>query len=317
MSPSRSTRLRFTLRQLEYLVAVGEAGSIAEAANQLNVSSPSISAAISQLEQVFGVQLFVRKPAHGLSLSSAGRRFLNEAGQVLDAAHGLNGLADDISGAVAGPFSVGCLLTFAQLVLPEIRQRFELKYPQVRIRQTEGHQGQLLDLLRRGELDVALTYDLEIGQDLVFMPFAELPPYVLLPASHRLAGEPELSVQDLDGEPMILLDLPYSGEYMLSILRDNGVVPRIAEKTRDMAVLHSMVANGYGFALANIRPRSDTSPDGKPLRFVPLTGGLRPMNLGLVRVRTELTTRVMKAFTEHCSEQISSASIPGLMPGEG
>ena len=49
---------RFTLRQLDYLVAVGEAGSIAGAAERLNVSSPSISAAIAQLEAEFGLPLF-------------------------------------------------------------------------------------------------------------------------------------------------------------------------------------------------------------------------------------------------------------------
>ncbi|RUU06854.1 LysR family transcriptional regulator, partial [Mesorhizobium sp. M6A.T.Ca.TU.002.02.2.1] len=59
--------LRFTLRQLEYFVAVGEAGSIAKAAEQVNVSPPSISASIAQLETEFGVQLFVRKHSHGLS----------------------------------------------------------------------------------------------------------------------------------------------------------------------------------------------------------------------------------------------------------
>ncbi len=55
--------LRFTLRQLEYLVAVGETGSIAAASERVKVSSPSISAAISQLEQEFGLQLFVRRHA--------------------------------------------------------------------------------------------------------------------------------------------------------------------------------------------------------------------------------------------------------------
>ncbi|MCE2494813.1 MAG: LysR family transcriptional regulator, partial [Alphaproteobacteria bacterium] len=50
--------LRFTFRQLEYVVAVGEAGSIAKAAKQVNVSPPSISASIAQLEAEFGVQLF-------------------------------------------------------------------------------------------------------------------------------------------------------------------------------------------------------------------------------------------------------------------
>ena len=57
---------RFTLRQLEYFKAVGELGSIAQASEKVNVSSPSISAAINQLEQEFGLPLFVRQHAQGL-----------------------------------------------------------------------------------------------------------------------------------------------------------------------------------------------------------------------------------------------------------
>ena len=52
---------RFTLRQLEYFVSVGEQGSIAQASEMVNVSSPSISAAVTQLEAEFGLKLFVRK----------------------------------------------------------------------------------------------------------------------------------------------------------------------------------------------------------------------------------------------------------------
>ena len=48
--------LRFTLRQLEYLVAVGDYGSVTEAAERVNVSAPSVSAAISQLEREFGIK---------------------------------------------------------------------------------------------------------------------------------------------------------------------------------------------------------------------------------------------------------------------
>ena len=58
---------RLTLRQLEYLISVGETGSIARASEALNVSSPSISAAISQLEEELGFSLFVRRHAQGLS----------------------------------------------------------------------------------------------------------------------------------------------------------------------------------------------------------------------------------------------------------
>ncbi|NOR30503.1 MAG: LysR family transcriptional regulator, partial [Sulfitobacter sp.] len=75
--------LRFTLRQLEYFVAVGELGSIAQAAEKVNVSSPSISAAITQLEKEFGLPLFVRQHAQGLSLTQAGRRMMEQATHIL------------------------------------------------------------------------------------------------------------------------------------------------------------------------------------------------------------------------------------------
>ena len=64
--------LRFTLRQLEYFVAVGEAGSVALAADKVNVSSPSISTALAQLEREFGHQLFVRRHAQGHTVLPGG-----------------------------------------------------------------------------------------------------------------------------------------------------------------------------------------------------------------------------------------------------
>lgn len=145
--------LRFTLRQLEYFVAVGEAGSIALASEMVNVSSPSISAAISQLEDEFGLQLFVRKHAHGLSLTQAGRQFMAQAKVVLQETDALNRLADSISGFVQGPLAVGCLLTFAQMVVPGLRREFEAQYPEVTVSQVERDQTTLIDMLRRADID--------------------------------------------------------------------------------------------------------------------------------------------------------------------
>jgi len=116
--------LRFTLRQLEYLVAVGDSGSIAGAAQKINVSSPSISAAISHLEKEFGLQLFVRRHAQGLSLTGAGKQMLESAKAVLAQASHLNDLSASLSQTIRGPLNVGCLVTFAQVILPGVRRSF-------------------------------------------------------------------------------------------------------------------------------------------------------------------------------------------------
>ena len=214
--------LRYTLRQLEYFVAVGEAGSIALASEKVNVSSPSISTAINQLEREFALPLFVRQHAQGLSLTLAGRQMLEQAKIVLREADHLTDLAGDISGSVRGPLAIGCLLTFAQVVLPSLRRSFETRYPDVRVRQQELNQAEIFSSLRRAEIDVALTYDLDLPGDLTFEPIAKLPPYAIVAGAHPLAHLSAVSLEDLKSYPMVLLDLPFSSEYFLSLFARGG-----------------------------------------------------------------------------------------------
>ncbi len=302
--------LRFTLRQLEYFVAVGESGSVAQAAQRVNVSSPSISAAIAQLETEFGVQLFVRRHAHALTLTGAGRTLMGEARKLLAQAESLTVLASDIGGEVSGPIAVGCLTTFAPLILPTLRRAFETAHPKARVSQYELDHADILDRLLRGKIDIGLTYDLAVPGDVTFHPLATLDPWVIVAPSHPLAGKPEILPEDLVGVPMVLLDLPYSGDYFLTLFDRIGTPPLIAERTRDMSVLRSLVANGYGYSLMNTRTALESAPDGKRLAFVPLKGGVRPLQIGLVTARAEYPRNVVKAFAETCIAQTRDG-LPG------
>lgn len=296
--------LRFTLRQLEYFVAVGQAGSIAAASEAVNVSPPSISAAISQLEREFGIALFIRQHAQGLSLTPGGRRFFAEAKLVLEAADGLHDLAADIAHAPRGPIGIGCFATLAPLILAGLRRSFEAAYPEVAVTQAEGDQERLFGMLRRAEIDVAVTYDLEIPQDVRFLPLLSLPPHVLVAAGHPLATLPEVPLARLIEEPMVLLDLPLSRDYFLSLFAAADLRPRISERTRDMAVVRSLVAHGYGYALANVRAGNEQALDGTPLVRVPLAGDHRVMAMGTATMRGEHKTRLVAAFEAHCRERL-------------
>lgn len=306
--------LRFTLRQLEYFLAVGEAGSITVASERVNVSPPSISAAISQLENEFGIQLFIRQHAQGLSLTPGGRQFLVQAKNVLDQAEILHELASDVAGRPSGPISIGCLVTLAPLILPALRKGFETAFAETRVSQAVAHQAGLLERLRRAEVDVALTYDLEIPPDVEFEPLAALPPYAMVAADHRWAAQRSITLEDLSCEPMVLLDLPISRDYFLSMFQTRGLRPLIAERTSEMPILFSLVANGYGYTLANIRPRTSLAPDGRELRCIAIDGDFRPMILGLATMRSERKSRILAAFREHCRTSIDDRNIPGMAP---
>lgn len=291
-------QLRYTLRQLEYFVAVGETGSIAAASHQVNVSSPSISAGISQLEDELGVKLFVRHHAQGLTPTLAGRKLLDHAQTVLRQAGALRDLAGDLSGMVRGPLAIGCLSTFAQVVLPGLRRSFVEQYPEVRISQVESDQSELFSLLRQAKIDLALTYDLDLPKDLDFTPMIELPPLVALGDGHPLAHLSEVSVQELAPFPMVLLDLPLSADYFLSFFANENLRANVVERTRDVAVMRSLVANGFGYSIVNVRPMHDVAPDGNPMKFIPLAGQQRPMKLGLLMTRGVERSRLHKTFID-------------------
>ncbi|TNC47312.1 LysR family transcriptional regulator [Rubellimicrobium rubrum] len=304
--------LRITLRQMEYVVAVGEEGSIAQAAQRLHVSAPSISTAIGQLEAELGVQLFHRRHAQALVLTPAGHRIMAAARDALRQAERVLVLAADLRSSVSGPLSIGCLSSFSALVLPELRARFERKHPEVEVRQLEDDHAGLMEGLQQGSLDLCLTYDLEVPPGIGFEPLAPIPPYIALPPDHPLVNLPVVTPADLADQPMILLDLPGSTAYFLSAFGPKGVVPQIAARTRDMALARSMVANGFGFLLMNVRPLSELAPDGKPLVYRPLSGGPRALRLGMARLQGMRPTRVTEAFEAHCRALVTPTSIPGI-----
>lgn len=304
---------RYTLRQLEYFVAVGETGSIARASERNNVSSPSISHAITHLEQEFSLPLFVRQHAQGLVLTPGGQRMFDQARRILREASILSDIAAEIAGSVRGPLSVGCLVSFAQLVLPELRRGFEAQNSEVRFRQREMNQAELFSALRQSEIDVALTYDMDIPADLQFTGLIRLRPFAMVDIAHELAERDSVSIDELIDHPMVLLDLPISTDYFLSLFHGSDRQPLITERTRDMAVMRSLVGNGFGYSIACVRPQSDISPDGKQLRCVPISGDVRTLRMGLLTAQSADRSSVVRAFIEFSK----SSAISGKFASTG
>ncbi len=302
--------MNYTLKQLRYFAAAGETGSVTKAAALVHVSQPSISAAVAHLEQVFGLQLFIRHHAQGLSLTPSGRRLLGEAKRLLNQAEGLHQYASELGESLAGQLDVGCFTTLAPILMPSLIKDFCARYPQMQIRCHEVHQEDLLDGLLGGRFEVGLTYDLNLGHDFGFDAVASFPPYAILPPDHRLAKRRKLSIAELIEEPMILLDLPHSREYFRSIFLTLGLEPRIEHRTASPHMVRGLVANGFGYSLLNARLEHDRALDGKPFCAVPLSDNVQPVRVGIVTPAASTATRAAAAFAEHCHSAWADKRFP-------
>ena len=128
------------------------------------------------------------------------------------------------------------------------------------------------------------------------------------PAAHDYADKEEINIEDLADLPMVLLDLPISTDYFLSLFKAAKQLPRIAERTRDMAVMRSLVGNGFGYSIANVRPQSNIAPDGLPLACVPVAGPVRSLRMGLLTSQGAEKSRTVWTFMEFAGDQVSSGA---------
>ena len=299
---------------MTYFIAAAETSSITLASKRANISQPAISTAISHIERELDVQLFLRHHAQGLSLTPAGRALLRDAKQLMKQAEGLYSAVADISRLPRGELSVGWFSTLAPIVMPEVASAFLKAFPDVRLRSIESDQEGLLAGLRRAETEVAITYDLQISDDIEFRPLASLPPYALFGASHPLAHERTVKLSQLAPAPMVLLDMPMSREYFLALFIRERLEPNIVWSSAQLSVVRTMVANGLGYTLANVRPRADTALDGRRLYRVALSGDQPPVRIGIATLKELKKTRLVEAFERHCCELVSDGYIPGMAP---
>lgn len=295
----------YTLRQLKYFVTTVECGSVAEASRKLYIAQPSISTAIKGLEESFGVQLFIRHHAQGVSLTPGGARFYRKAQELLRMAKEFeqNALADN--DVVAGQIDIGCFETVAPLYLPKLIAGFRERYPGVEIRLHDGEQQELVQGLTGGRFDLTIFYEHDLDGTIETEPL--MPPqrpYALLPEGHRFAGQKEVSLRDLVLEPMILLDVLPSRTYFVSIFEELGLSPNIVFSSPSIEMVRGMVGQGFGFSVLVTRPQSDITYDGQRVVCVDIVEDVTGSGLVAAWLKRAHLTKPAQLFVDFCKEQL-------------
>lgn len=266
---------RYTLRQLEIFIAVAEHGSMSAAADALLVSQSAVAGAINALEHAFGAQLTIRRKAHGVALTAAGRYVLDRAKGLLNAATDLELHAADAGAELRGSLTLGCYRTLAPTVLAALIDNYSRLYPFVELDFFVGPQSEVQSGLASGTLDLAIAYDLSLPNGLVSQRLFDAVPAIVLAADHPLAAHPALGLTDVADEPMILLDVNPSRENTMMMFSSAGIEPNIRFRTLDYEVTRSLVGRGMGYAILVQQPASNQSYEGRPLAVRPIEPPVR------------------------------------------
>ncbi|OQM74110.1 LysR family transcriptional regulator [Manganibacter manganicus] len=260
--------MEISFRKLRYFVTAAEHGNVTSAASVLNISQPSVSVAIAQLETELGVQLFLRHHSKGIALTPVGRAVLQQARDLLSRVDDFVGAVENANVEIRGNVFVGCLSYLAARYFGEILGEFSKRFPEVTIQFRDLSQENLLDGIRMGELELGVTYDLLPEENLTTAALTNTAPYLILPADHRVAGKDAVSLEELEDEPCVLFDLPISRRYYKSLFDAVKITPKIAYRTNTIEATRSFVANGLGYSILTHPIPSLEVYDGKKLARV-------------------------------------------------
>lgn len=196
----------YSLRQLQYLVAVADLGGFRRAAEACGVSQPSLSAQVAQLEAAIGVQVFERGP-RGVRVTSAGALIVDRARQVFLASRDLEDTARQQRDPFNGTLRLGVIPTVCPYLLPDVAGPLRARLPHLRLIWSEDKTAPLLEQIDEAALDGAI---LALDDRIAHLDHAPLgdDPFVLAaaPGHPLMQHRGRASTDVLDGATVFLLD---------------------------------------------------------------------------------------------------------------
>jgi DNA-binding transcriptional LysR family regulator len=299
--------MSFTLRQLQYFVAVAEHGSISRGAQTLSISQSAMTEAVKDLEADLGVRLFDRH-ARGLAITHRGHQFLRHAKSILAGVQGARRSVETDRAEAGGELHLGVTSLVAGYVLSDLLSRYRRANPGVTVTAIEDSGEYLEHLLIGGELDVAVMVTSNLrDRNALQAEILDVSPFRLwLPLGHPLGAEDSVSLAQVTAEPLIMLNIDEMEEEATNLLSALGTRPRVAFRTRSVEAVRSLVATGAGVALLPDLVYRPWSLEGDRIDSRDVSGALPVVQVGMVwRKGAPLTAAAQDFIAISKSQQVS------------
>lgn len=310
-----------TLRHLKIFLSIYETGSTTAAAQALHIAQPSVSTALRELEDHYGVPMFERY-AKRLRVTEAGRQLYPYAKHLTD----LLDEAEDMmrSMGTEGTFRIGTSITIGACHLPQLLLEFQALYPRMTLRVTTENTDAVTRRLLANELDVGLV------EGAVRSPFLVVEPYrtdhliLVCRPDHPFARAGHAMAEELVAEPLLLRERGSAvRETFEAALAARSLAAEPVWQSVSTQVLLQAVLAGLGVSVLP-RPLVGELVDRGLLAAVPVEGVDFARQFCIVYHKNKFRSAAFHAFTRLCrsssldgsaEEPVPAGFLPPVMPG--
>ena len=285
-----------TLRHMKIFVTVFQQGSITGAARELHLAQPSVSLAIKELENYYGLRLFERIGRH-ISPTEGSKEFYNYAIHIVSLFQEMEKKMKNWD--AVGSIRIGTSITIGTHILPALTRRFQRKYPELRLEAFISKSSDIEQHLLNNSIDIGLIETQPEHPELTFTPFMEDTMCAIVPCHHPLAGQAEISLPQLAEYPCLMREHGSAGREILDAafaLKQISVRP-VWESSSTQAIVRG-VSEGVGVAVLPYLLVERDIEEGL-VAMVSLTEPIR-RNLNIIYHKSKYLTPNMLAFVEMC-----------------
>jgi LysR family cyn operon transcriptional activator len=235
------------LRQLRAFATIADVGGFARAATRLHLSQPALSRQIHALEADLGVPLFDRV-GRGVQLTSEGEDLLRRSRRLLAEAESLTERARELKSGETGILRVAGTPQVIENLMAPFLVNYRRRHPGVEVHLVEDGGARLLGRLERGEVHLSV---LPAGptrfEDRLLYPMHLI---AALPPGHRLAREAALEINELEDEPLLVLQRGFGSREWFDVACEIAHIrPRVLLESAAPHTLVALAATGYAIAI--------------------------------------------------------------------
>jgi DNA-binding transcriptional LysR family regulator len=225
--------------------------SFSRAAEELHISAPAVSLQIKEMEEDMGVTLFIRENRK-IGLTTAGEYFLLYARRVSSTLNEASTMMERLRGTQIKALKIG-LVSTAKYFVPQMLVEFKKDYPNLQIKIEVRNRQQLVELLRDGEIDIAIMGLPPKEIDTRVEPFAKHPHVFIASPQNPLAGKINLEPDTLSNFEVISRE-PGSGtrSIMEKYFAEHNLSPIVSMEMSSNETIKQAVMADLGISFVSL-----------------------------------------------------------------
>lgn len=287
-----------TLQQLRYFCVMTEVLHYTKAANQLYISQPSLSYALSEMEKELGVPLF-EKRGRQTYLTKFGAAFLPYAKDALESLSKGEAELLRMSSPTGGNINLGYIYSVGSSTMPRLVESFYLHQGN---RQTtftfqQSMTEVLLERLLEGSLDLLLSSKPD-NASICAVPFYQQELFLVVNEKHPLADRTDVTLEDIAGEKLISINHNTTLFKLIETsLKSVSVKPHIVFEVDECNSIAAFVSAGVGIAIMPKIPLLDSYP----VKRIPFAGHGLKRDISLLYVKDRHMVPAVQCFVDYVS----------------